>query len=260
MTPLITQTLALAEQELVPMNALIAGMRPPLTPPGRPQCALFLTVAEQFEAAILLAQAGLITHSAVHVRSMLEATADLYLLGKDSQHVKRMKYEQVRGEKRFYEQMLASQDLPASARQMIEGRMDQCLNRYQPLHAEIGKNRPSQADSFAAADMAFVIGFYTMLCGFSHNDLSALALRHQGETTMTHRAEVPEEIAFLILMLASTALLHAAHPMKDIARSPDDEFDRHFGKMNDLHGKILDLGQARKAAQRQQESRPEAAQ
>nr|MBH1517797.1 hypothetical protein [Stenotrophomonas maltophilia] len=94
MTPLITQTLALATEQLTAVNTLIGCMRPPLAPPGRPQCALFLTVAEQFEAAVRLAHAGLITHSAVHVRSMLEATADLHLLGQDSQHVERMRYKQ----------------------------------------------------------------------------------------------------------------------------------------------------------------------
>lgn len=240
MTPLIRQTLAIAAQQLAEVNALIATMRPPLRPPGRPQCALFLTVAEQFGAAFQLAQAGLITHSAVHVRSMLEAAADLYLLGKDDQHVKRMNYEQVRGEKRFYEQMLASEDLPTSTRQLIEERVEPCLNRYRPLHAEVGKSRPSQADNFAAAEMGFVIGLYTMLCGFSHNDLSALALRHQGELGMTHRAQVPDELSFLILQLASTALLHATQPIGEVAAFTHGEFEVRFGKMHELHAQMMD--------------------
>ncbi|WP_025879411.1 DUF5677 domain-containing protein [Stenotrophomonas indicatrix] len=240
MTPLTRQTLAISAEQLAEVTTLISAMRPPLSPPGRPQCALFLTVAEQFEAAFRLAQAGLITHSAVHVRSMLEATADLHLLGKDDQHVKRMKYEQVRGEKRFYEQMLASEDLPASTRQLIEGRMEPCLERYRPLHAEVGKNRPSQADNFAAAGMGFVIGLYTMLCSFSHNDLSALALRHQGEPGMTHCAEVPDEVSFLILQLASTALLHAAQPIGAVAAFPDGEFDARFCRLHELHARMMD--------------------
>lgn len=244
MTPLITQTLALATEELTAVNTLIGCMRAPLASPGRPQCALFLTVAEQFEAAVRLAHVGLITHGAVHVRSMLEATADLHLLGQDSQHVERMRYKQARGEKRVYDHVLAYEGLPDDVRTMIDGRMADCLARYEPLHREFGRTVPSQAASFAAAGMDFVIGLYTMLCSFSHNDLSALALRHQGDSTMTHRAEVPDEIAFLILSLASTALLHATYPMKRIAWTPEGEFDRHFGTMNALHAKMIDLREA----------------
>ncbi|HGM5043370.1 hypothetical protein I5U56_05025 [Stenotrophomonas maltophilia] len=248
MTPLITQTLALATEQLTAVNTLIGCMRPPLAPPGRPQCALFLTVAEQFEAAVRLAHAGLITHSAVHVRSMLEATADLHLLGQDSQHVERMRYKQARGEKRFYDQMLAYEGLPDGVRTMIDGRMADCLARYEPLHEEFGGTLPTQAASFKAAGMDFVIGLYTMLCGFSHNDLSALALRHQGDSTMMHRAEVPEAVASLILSLASTALMHATYPMNGIAWTPEGEFDRLFGTMNDLHGKMMDLRDASQTA------------
>lgn len=254
MTPLIAQTLVLAAKQLTAVNMLIAGMRPPMGAPGRPQCALFLTVAEQFEAAILLAQAGLITHSAVHVRSMLEATADLYLLGKDSQHVKRMRYKQARGEKRFYDQVLVTEGMPESVRTMILGRMDECLLRYQPLHTEVSKTIPTQAESFTAAGMDFAIGFYTMLCSFSHNDLSALALRHQGESTMMHRAEVPDEVAFVILSLASTALLYATHPMGEIVWSPEGEFDAHFKTLSEIHEAIAKLRPAQ--VETSEESRP----
>jgi hypothetical protein len=241
MTPLMTQALCIATEHLSEVNQLIAGMRPPLGPPGRPQCALFLTIVEQFECTIRLANAGLITHSAVHVRSMLEATADLHLLGRDSQHVKRMQYEQARGEKRFYYHMLASQALPSSVRKMIDDRMEACLARYRPLHAGVSKNMLSQAESFAAADMDFVTGLYTMLCAFTHNDLSALALRHQGERSLTHRAAAPDEVAFLILSLASTAVLHASHPMGGVAAFPAGEFAARFSTMSELHEKMSDL-------------------
>ncbi|WP_282296162.1 DUF5677 domain-containing protein [Stenotrophomonas sp. PS02289] len=240
MTPLIQSALSISNGLLTEVNALIGSMRAPTNAPGRPQTALFMTIAEQFESVVRLALAGLITHSAVHVRSMSEAVADLHLLGTDQDHVDRMRYNQAVGEKRFYDHLLESDGLPESVRQLIEERMPGCLERYTPLHAKFKSAKQSQAQAFIAADMEYMLPFYTMLCGFSHNDLSALGLRHQGERAMTHRAETPDEVAFVILQLAVTALMQATSNIGGIAKFRDGEFDRRFTAMNDLFGKLLD--------------------
>lgn len=101
--------IAIATRMIPATQALVEEMRAPLDPPGRPQCALFLSIAEQFEAAILLSQAGLTTHAGVHVRSMLEAQADVYQLATKGDHVRRMRYEQALGEKKLYDRMLATE-------------------------------------------------------------------------------------------------------------------------------------------------------
>ncbi|MXV06521.1 MULTISPECIES: DUF5677 domain-containing protein [unclassified Xanthomonas] len=242
MTPLTQQTIALVTQQLREVGELIGAMRPPLKPPGRPQCALFLTIAEQFEATVRLAQAGLLTHSAVHVRSMLEALADLYLLARDVEHVDRMKHKQLHGEKSFYDSIREA--LQDDVRNMIDTRLVEVEKRYAPLHARFKRKR-SQADTFAAADLRVLIGPYTLLCSYAHSDLTALAQRHQGQHGMAHRAEVPNEIAFLILSLASMALMQATLPIKEIAKFPDGKFDTHFQCMDRLYGKLMELRPAK---------------
>lgn len=259
MTPLIQKVLAPASEQLHEVNALIITMRPPLGSPGRPQCALFLTIAEQFESVVRLAQANLLTHSAVHVRSMLEAAADLRLLGSDPEHIDRMKYDQAAGERRFYEQLLASDRLPDDVRQYVDARQPLCIERYTPLHERFKRRKLSQADLFLLADMSYVIGYYTMLCSFSHNDLTALSLRHQGDRSMTHRATPPDSIAFLVMQLASTALMLATEQMRAIALFPEGEFELRFGAMNRAFAALLQLCPGDDDDSGNEESRPEAA-
>jgi len=232
MTPLIRQALALATDLRTEIDALITTMRPPLVSPGRLQCALFLTVAEQFESVVRLAKAELITHSAVLVRSMLEATADIRLLGTEQDHVDRMRYDRAAGEKRFYERVLASQQLPENVRQFIGARQPVVAEHHGQLHERFRKNKRTEVDTFIAADMADVIGYYTILCSFAHNDITALAFRHQGERSMTYKGPIPDGVAFLILQLASIALIWATEEMRGTAQFADGEFKRRSLAMN----------------------------
>lgn len=241
MTPLIEKALAAATEQLKEVDQLIETMRPPLVSPGRLQCALFLTIAEQFESVVRLANAGLITHSAILVRSMLEAAADLRLLGTEAEYVERMRYNRASGEKRFYEQLLASERLPDDVREWIDLRQPALLDHHAPLHEQFRRSKRTQADTFVAADMTYVVGYYTMLCSFAHNDITALAFRHQGIGSMTYKAAIPDEISFVIVQLASTALMLATEQMRGIAKFADDQFESRFNSMNAAFATLLRL-------------------
>ncbi|HDS1091645.1 TPA: hypothetical protein UL918_000103 [Stenotrophomonas maltophilia] len=233
--------IALSNQQLAAVRAMVGDMAPPLEGPGRPTCALFLTIVEQFEAALLLVRAGLATHGGVHVRSMLEVLVNLRRLCLDSDHVHRMKFEQLRGEKRLYERMLAFPDLPAEQKAFLDGRLAQCMARYQPIADGLSKaeRAASAVDNFTAAGLSDMVMHYTLLCSFSHNDLAALALRHQGETGMTLRARDPEDVVFLVLSLAHFALVCGAEPLPTVARFPDGAFASHMGKMVALQDRVM---------------------
>jgi hypothetical protein len=240
-------------------HALVEEMRPPLGPPGRPQCALFLSIAEQFEAAILLAQSGLTTHAGVHVRSMLESLADVYQLAAKSDHVRRMQYEQAHGEKKLYDRMLATDLLQPHDRSMLEARLADCMTRYQPLHQEFRRGKPSQADHFIAAGLPELIGPYTILCSFTHSDLTALALRHQGERGMILRAPVAYDVLFLILSLATYSLVHAARALEAVVYLPEGSYDLHLARLESLQDELMVLRPKLPEAEQTNESRPEAA-
>lgn len=255
MTPFLQSVNALVTRQLYEVNTLVGKMRPPMGPPGRPQCAVFLTIAEQFESAVRLSQAGLVTHAAVHVRSMTEALADLYLLGLDPQHVDRMRHKKLHGEKSFYEESLKSQHLSDDAKKMITARLAQCLQEHGPLHA-VFKAKRKQADTFAAAGLEHLMVPYVLLCSYAHSDLAALAQRHQGEKGMTHRAEVDDGISYLILQLASATLMQATAPIKDIAKFPDGMFDKQFEAMHQIYTALVALRPGSDAKHQNEEGRP----
>lgn len=63
------QLLKSAEQILEGLRSLIIRARAPLVSPDRLRVSLVLTIAEQFEAMLHLANAHMSTHAATHVRS-----------------------------------------------------------------------------------------------------------------------------------------------------------------------------------------------
>lgn len=236
------ELLDLSQQTISVLRVFISELRPPLDSPGRPQCVLFLTLAEQHEATTRLAQVGLTTHASVHVRAMLEGLADLHLLGICRKHLRRMQYDQAKGEKRLYERMLEAKELPSSDRLMLEGRLQTCLARYKPLHHEFRADNPSQAEAFNRAGLGDLTGPYSMLCSFAHNDLSALAYRHQGDHSLTYREPVEFETTYLLLSLASFVILKAVCALEGIAYFPHGRFEHHLTELDRLYEAIRALG------------------
>lgn len=232
-------TLEIADQLLGTAQALLARMRPALSPPDRPRCALFLTIVEQYESALHLARIGLVTHSAVHVRSMLEALVAMTLLGQDSGFVDQMHYERLRGEKKVYENVLANTTgLPPDQRADLEARLAACKAAFDPLHAK-GLRPHVISKDFSKAGFGDLAAPYAMLCGFSHNDLFVLAYRHQGDQGMTYRSAVSPEVVLTIMSVAMVTLVAAAKPLDGLAKFPDGHFERHIGEMDRLWGVFL---------------------
>lgn len=225
------QVIRLAGDQLRAAHELVGMMRPSLQSPDRPRCALFLTMVEQFEATLILAQNGLASHGAIHVRSMLEALADYRLLETHPRHVDQMRFDQLHGERKLYRRILDLPEVPQAERTVIEGRLTETASRYQPLYDQ--KFRPSViAEKFSSAGLVHMLGPYTMLCSFAHNDLAALAQRHQGDAGMTLRAGDSEEVQCLVLSTASFALLTAASALNGPALFPDDHFTANMDVLN----------------------------
>lgn len=231
--------LEVAGQLLSTAQALLGRMRPARSAPDRPRCALFLTIVEQYEATLHLARIGLVTHSAIHVRSMMEALVAMTLLGQESGFVDQMHYERLRGEKKVYENVLTNTpDLPPEQRADLEARLVACRAAFDPLHAK-GLRPHVISKDFSKAGFGDLAAPYAMLCSFSHNDLVALAYRHQGDRGMTYRATVEPEVMLTILSMAMVALVGAAKPLGSIAKFPDGHFEQHYGEMDRLLGVFL---------------------
>jgi hypothetical protein len=231
--------LDIAGQLLSTAQALLGRMRPALSAPDRPRCALFLTIVEQYESALHLARIGLITHSALHVRSMLEALVTMTLLGQDGGFVDQMNYERLRGEKKVYENVLTNTTgLLPEQRADLEARLAACKAAFDPLHAK-GLRPHVISKDFSKAGFGDMAAPYAMLCTFTHNDLAALAYRHQGDQGMTYRAAVEPEVVLTILSMAMFALVAAAKPLERLAKFPDGHFGQHIREMDRLLGVFL---------------------
>ncbi|MFB8924530.1 DUF5677 domain-containing protein [Xanthomonas arboricola pv. juglandis] len=236
------QIFDLSTRQLKAAGDIVGCMRPPLGPPGRPQCAIFLTMIEQFEAALRLAEVGLATHGASHARAMLESLVTFRLLGHKPEQIDQMRYEQLRGEKKLYEKVLQFPELAGGERKYIELRLADCLALYSTLHEK--KVRPTKLiEQFEAAGVAALAAPYTMLCSFAHNDLAALALRHQGEVGMTLRAGDSDDVVFLVMSIVSYVLLDSAAAIGQIALFPDGRFERHHLDIYDAYTALMDLRQ-----------------
>ncbi|MDP5238749.1 DUF5677 domain-containing protein [Uliginosibacterium sp. 31-16] len=219
-------------------HVLIDNMSPPTTKPDRPRVALFLTICEQFEAALLLIRSGMASHASVHVRSMLEALVAMNLLGKHNNYVDQMMYSQLKGEKKIYEGLIQEGELPQELQPFVQGRLNNCKPRFDALHAE-GFRPKNIGNEILDAGLADLLGPYSMLCGFSHNDLAVLALRHQGDESMTYMAPTPSKVIITILSIALRIIVAVTEPLSKIALFPAGLFDAVFGEMNKAWSDVL---------------------
>lgn len=227
-----------ASEILASVQALIGKMRAPLWSPARPRVALFLTIAEQFEAALHLARGGMGTHSAVHVRSMLEALVAMNLLGLDKDYVDQMRFEKLRAEKKVYQGVLSNQSINAEQRVDLEARLAACKTDYDSLFAK-GLRPKRISEDLSRAGLADLSGPYTILCGFSHNDLAVVAFRHQGDDGMTYCAPVPADVMQTIFSTAMVIVVTAARSLNEIAKFPEGYFEHHYQELDRILGDFL---------------------
>jgi len=219
---------------------LVADMRPPAAGgPNRTRVALFLSIVEQLHAAVVLGQCGAITHSAVHVRSMLEALVSMRLLEREQTYSDQMRYEQLRGEKKVYESIIKDDAIPDLEKDAIRGRLTACKAKYDELHAA-GLRPRRISEDFGTTGLAQFAGPYAVLCAFSHNDIAVLAARHQGEHTLTLHAPVDPALTATVFSIAIFAAVVAAEAMQHIALFKEGDFEKHFVTMNVIWKAVLD--------------------
>lgn len=224
---------------IVAIRELIDNLHPPTTSPDRLRVALFLTIAEQFEACVHLLRVNMPSHAAVHTRSMLEALVSMKLLGQRANYVEQMLYKQLSGQKKILENILESEYFPEESRKLIQTLLSECLPVYDEKH-KAGIRKRQIGEEMLEAGLAELIPPYLMLCGFSHNDVSVLALRHQGNDAMTYMATVHDDITSSIFMTAIKIIVQATEPLSKIAFFVDGNFETNFQKMNNTWGEALE--------------------
>jgi hypothetical protein len=166
---------------------------------------------------------------------MLEALVSMRLLELDDGYVDQMRFEKLKSEKKVYENVLINPELPTETRADLEARLSACVPEFEALRSRGLRPRVISQD-FGRAGFADFSVPYTMLCGYSHNDLAVIAFRHQGDGGMTYRASTAPEILLSIMSVAVTVLVAAAGPLLDIAKFPEGHFEHHYFEMIRLLG------------------------
>ncbi|SHM80390.1 hypothetical protein SAMN05216593_103241 [Pseudomonas asturiensis] len=225
------QLLKSAEQILEGLRSLIIRARPPLVSPDRLRVSLVLTIAEQFEAMLHLANAHMSTHAATHVRSMIEALVAMKMLETSNTYIDQMRYEKLKSERRVYKGIIADPHIPEQLKISIKEMDDICHSECEVFRAA-GLKPKKISDDIGAAGLGHLVGPYSMLCAFSHNDLAVLAFRHQNETNMVYKQADSPKFVESIISTSLMVLMDATDQFGRLAKFPDNHFHTVFAEMN----------------------------
>lgn len=227
----VDQLFNVADQILDHLGTLIRNSRAPTGGPDRLRVSLYLTISEQFEAALLLAKAQMITHSASHVRSMVEALVAMKMLELDNGYIDQMQYERFRGERNVYKGIFDDPNIPAQIKEALNQKREACEFEFNTLHSA-GRRPKRISDGFGAAKLYSLVGPYSMLCAFSHNDLAVLAHRHQGEVGMVYKQKNSPELVMSIIFTAIQVVMDGTEQFGRLAKFTGIQFYPIFEIMN----------------------------
>lgn len=227
----VAQLLTIADLIFQDLGVLIRQARAPTGGPERVQMSLILTISEQYEAVLILAKAHMITHSASHARSMIEALIAIKMLEIDSDYINKMRYENLKGQKKFYEGLFANPDAPEEIKEQLCEGYSKCKSDFSVLHAE-GYRPKKISDDFAATKLWNFLGPYSILCAFSHNDLSVLGHRHQTDEGMVFKQVNSADIVLSIISSSVNVVIQAAGQLAEVAKFTSEDFSEIFERMN----------------------------
>ncbi len=168
------------------------------------------------------------------------------MLASDSSYVEKIAYERFRGEQRVYKGILGDPNIPDPMKVPIKERADACQLKIDTFRA--AGHKPNKiTDHFGSAGLSHLAGPYSMLCGFSHNDLAAMAFRHEGDKGMIYRKDDDPKFVKAIMTTAVQVIMAAVHQFGEIAKFPEDVFAGTFLAMNEKWSSILDTVDAQEA-------------
>ncbi|XQU77398.1 hypothetical protein EPAKOI_005179 (plasmid) [Cupriavidus sp. H18C2] len=170
---------------------------------------------------------------------MIEALVAMKMLTTDPEYVDQMRYEQARGQRRVYEGVLTDPNVPTELKDLIEYGFEACVAECESFRAK-GRKPKKISDDFAAAELWHLVGPYSMLCAFSHNDLAVLALRHIGEKGVAFRQADDPALVQSVMSTALQVMMDATNQFGQIAKFPDDHFDSLFTAMHQKWRVVLD--------------------
>lgn len=152
---------------------------------------LCLTIQELFASVICLMDNGLASHAPAHVRTMLEALADLRNLANDAAYIEQMKFDDARENLKLFDGYAGIDGMEQGAIDMLK----MWSAKAQPVFdagKAAGFKKQQIKDKLTRADLEQEYVSYGFLCGFAHNQLTAIISRH-GKHHLKYLHEPPYE-------------------------------------------------------------------
>lgn len=196
------------------------------TDQARAAAHLCLTICELFAATTCLIEKGFSSHSPVFVRSMLEGMADLHLVVTDETHLDQMAFESAKSNAGTFERMASFTDRPEGtlSTETLEAVAAVSAIERDRLKKK-GCKKQTMEEKLTKVGLANIYSSYRLLCGFTHNDLTTLRVRHSGPYLRYHHEATPA-VASGMLQIAFMLLTEAVALLPDFSDIRADDFHR----------------------------------
>ncbi|WP_250518577.1 DUF5677 domain-containing protein [Caballeronia sp. ATUFL_M1_KS5A] len=175
---------------------------------------LTLSIFEQFHAAMKLSGAGLASHAAGPIRSMLDGLGDLLNLSKSPAYVDSMKLYTARENGKLFAELLASDGIDDAMRDTLNG----WAGQNKPIVAELTAREVKVCglrDKLTNAGVGQIYVSYRVLCAFVHSNVTTLLQRHDSGSSpvLEYRAPIRPEVVVMLHNLAADYLIRCVSEM-----------------------------------------------
>jgi hypothetical protein len=186
---------------------------------------LMLSILEQVHAAMKLSGAGLASHAAGPIRSMLDSLGDLLNLSASPAYVESMKLYTARENGKLFDELLASDNIDDEVRETLNDWIR--LNR--PIVAELTAREVKTSglkDKLTNVGVGGMYVSYRVLCAFVHSNVTTLLQRHDSGASpmLKYRAPIRPEVIVMLHNLAMDYLIRCVNEMPKFSTGvPADE-------------------------------------
>jgi hypothetical protein len=186
--------------------------------------SLCLTIQELFASVICLMDNGLGSHAPAHARTMLEALADLRNIANDPAYLEQMRFDDARENLKIFAGYEAIEGMPQNAIKTLK----KWSAKAQPVFdagkaSGFKKQKIDEKLKKAGLEQEYVS--YGFLCGFAHNQLTAIISRH-GKHHLKYLHEPPYETMVGVLGLALSITGKAIQRLPAFSDLQEEEINR----------------------------------
>ncbi|AUT62867.1 hypothetical protein C2L65_25155 [Paraburkholderia terrae] len=169
---------------------------------ARMSACLTMSIFEQFHAAMALVEAGLASHAAGPIRSMLDGLGDLMNLAKDQSYLDSMKLDTACENGGLFREFMKSPSIDESMREELTRWVD----HDKPIIDELTGRKVKRYDmrqKLRNVGVEPIYVSYKLLCAHVHPNVTTLGSRHGNHSDqLVYRGPLPRDAEIMLHTLA----------------------------------------------------------